>query len=187
MGTSERTGAVVENKLSLQWFIDMKAFMARNPEALQSVMQDEIGFHPEKLKNTYQHWLGNIKDWCISRQLWWGQRIPAWYDAQGNCVVALNEAEANKKYVAQFGEAKPLTQDEDVLDTWFSSWLWPMEVFKGISHPGNADAKYYYPGTTLVTGQDIIFFWVARMIMAGYEYSGKKPFQDCLLYTSRCV
>lgn len=178
VGTSERTGAVVENKLSLQWFIDMKAFMARNPEALQSVMQDEIGFHPEKLKNTYQHWLGNIKDWCISRQLWWGQRIPAWYDAQGNCVVALNEAEANKKYVAQFGEAKPLTQDEDVLDTWFSSWLWPMEVFKGISHPGNADAKYYYPGTTLVTGQDIIFFWVARMIMAGYEYSGKKPFQD---------
>lgn len=178
VGTSERTGAVIESKLSLQWFIDMNTFMQRNPQALQSVMLDDIRFHPEKLKNTYQHWLTNIKDWCISRQLWWGQRIPAWYDAEGNCVVAMHETEAKEKYVARFGTEKPLTQDEDVLDTWFSSWLWPMEVFKGISNPGNDDMNYYYPGTTLVTGQDIIFFWVARMIMAGYEYKGEKPFKD---------
>lgn len=176
VGTSERTGAVIENKLSLQWFIDMNKFMEKNPEVLSSVLNDEINFHPSKLKNTYKYWLENIKDWCISRQLWWGQRIPAWYDEQGNYYVAENlEALHNSRPETRNLQ---LTQDEDVLDTWFSSWLWPMEVFKGISNPGNAEANYYYPSTTLVTGQDIIFFWVARMIMAGYEYENKQPFKD---------
>ena len=182
IGTSERSGAVIESKLSLQWFINMQQFMDKNPETLQSVMNDTIQFHPSKLKNTYSHWLSNIKDWCISRQLWWGQRIPAWYDENGNVYVAATEAEARQlaaKADVTFNiESTILKQDEDVLDTWFSSWLWPMEVFKGISHPGNADAAYYYPSTTLVTGQDIIFFWVARMIMAGYEYAAKPPFKD---------
>ncbi len=179
VGTSERTGAVIESKLSLQWFVDMKQFLDKNPQVLEDVLNDTIQFHPEKLKNTYKHWLSNIKDWCISRQLWWGQRIPAWYDEQGNYVVAATEAEAHQQYEAKYQQtATILHQDEDVLDTWFSSWLWPMEVFKGISNPGNPEAKYYYPSTTLVTGQDIIFFWVARMIMAGYEYEGKKPFKD---------
>ncbi|MCC6761776.1 MAG: valine--tRNA ligase [Chitinophagaceae bacterium] len=182
VGTSERTGAIIESKLSLQWFINMTAFMEKNPQVLEDVLNDTIQFHPEKLKNTYRHWLSNIKDWCISRQLWWGQRIPAWYDADGNYVVAATEQEAETIHQDKFGRPSSvvggLSQDEDVLDTWFSSWLWPMEVFKGISNPGNADAKYYYPSTTLVTGQDIIFFWVARMIMAGYEYEGKRPFKD---------
>lgn len=182
VGTSERTGAIIESKLSLQWFINMTAFMEKNPQVLEDVLNDTIKFYPEKLKNTYRHWLSNIKDWCISRQLWWGQRIPAWYDKEGNFVVAATEQEAEAAYLKQYGRQSSvvggLSQDEDVLDTWFSSWLWPMEVFKGISHPGNADAKYYYPSTTLVTGQDIIFFWVARMIMAGYEYEGKRPFKD---------
>ena len=182
VGTSERTGAVIENKLSLQWFIDMNKFMEKNPEALQSVLSDEITFHPSKLKNTYKYWLENIKDWCISRQLWWGQQIPAWYDENGNCYVAEGKAAAEKLAATQnssfvIGQSS-LVQDEDVLDTWFSSWLWPMEVFKGVSNPGNVEAKYYYPSTTLVTGQDIIFFWVARMIMAGYEFEDKKPFND---------
>ncbi len=176
VGTSQRSGAVIESKLSLQWFIDMKQFMDRNPEALQSVMNDTIKFHPAKTKNTYSHWLENIKDWCISRQLWWGQRIPAWYDENGNYYVAENlDTLHNMKPETRQLELK---QDDDVLDTWFSSWLWPMEVFKGISNPGNPDATYYYPGTTLVTGQDIIFFWVARMIMAGYEYTDQPPFKD---------
>ncbi|MBK7734007.1 MAG: valine--tRNA ligase [Chitinophagaceae bacterium] len=182
IGTSERTGAVIENKLSLQWFIDMKKFMEKNPQVLSSVLSDEINFHPAKLKNTYKYWLENIKDWCISRQLWWGQRIPAWYDEQGNCMVAGTEGEAKKLFAEKFStfniQNSKITQDEDVLDTWFSSWLWPIEVFKGISQKGNADANYYYPTTTLVTGQDIIFFWVARMIMAGYEYENQPPFKD---------
>jgi valyl-tRNA synthetase len=182
VGTSERTGAIIESKLSLQWFINMTAFLEKNPQVLEDVLNDTIQFYPEKLKNTYRHWLSNIKDWCISRQLWWGQRIPAWYDKEGNFVVAGNETEAEAAYQQHIGRpssvAGGLSQDEDVLDTWFSSWLWPMEVFKGISHPGNADVRYYYPSTTLVTGQDIIFFWVARMIMAGYEYEGKRPFKD---------
>jgi valyl-tRNA synthetase len=182
VGTSERTGAIIESKLSLQWFINMTQFLEKNPQVLENVLNDTIQFYPEKLKNTYRHWLSNIKDWCISRQLWWGQRIPAWYDAEGNFVVAATAEEAEAAYQSQFGRPSSvvggLSQDEDVLDTWFSSWLWPMEVFKGISNPGNADAKYYYPSTTLVTGQDIIFFWVARMIMAGYEYEGKRPFKD---------
>ena len=176
VGTSERTGAVIEHRLSLQWFIDMKKFMQKNPATLSAVMEDTIEFHPAKLKNTYSHWLTNIKDWCISRQLWWGQRIPAWYDEAGNVYVAesLEDLHIQQPQTIQL----QLKQDEDVLDTWFSSWLWPMEVFKGISNPGNKDAQYYYPGTTLVTGQDIIFFWIARMIMAGYEYAGKPPFKD---------
>lgn len=182
VGTSERTGAVIENKLSMQWFVDMKQFMDKNPQTLSDVMTDEITFHPAKLKNTYRHWLENIKDWCISRQLWWGQRIPAWYDEQGNYVVAASEEDAKKQWAIKNPQSDianlKLKQDEDVLDTWFSSWLWPMEVFKGISNPGNKDAEYYYPTTTLVTGQDIIFFWVARMIMAGYEYKQVKPFKD---------
>ncbi|HMR93808.1 MAG TPA: valine--tRNA ligase, partial [Chitinophagaceae bacterium] len=180
VGTSERTGAVIENKLSLQWFINMEKFLDQNPQVLQAVMDDTITFYPAKLKNTYSHWLQNIKDWCISRQLWWGQRIPAWYDAAGNCVVAATREEAVKKFSSLYPDTHTgkITQDEDVLDTWFSSWLWPMEVFKGISHPGNKELDYYYPGTTLVTGQDIIFFWVARMIMAGYEYRHLPPFKD---------
>lgn len=179
VGTSERTGAVIESRLSMQWFMNMQSFMQKNPQALSSVMQDEIQFHPSKTKNTYSHWMENIKDWCISRQLWWGQRIPAWYDAEGKCVVAANEASAKEAYKKEFGaDIQNLRQDEDCLDTWFSSWLWPMEVFKGISQPNNAEINYYYPTTTLVTGQDIIFFWVARMIMAGYEYKNELPFKD---------
>ena len=176
VGTSERTGAVIEHRLSLQWFIGMEQFLKKNPQSLSAVMDDTIQFHPAKAKNTYSHWLSNIKDWCISRQLWWGQRIPAWYDEKGNVYVA----ESLEQLHQRNPETKDLvlTQDEDVLDTWFSSWLWPMEVFKGISHPGNQEASYYYPSTTLVTGQDIIFFWVARMIMAGYEFENKPPFKD---------
>ena len=180
VGTSERTGAVIESRLSLQWFMDMKGFINKNPEVLSAVMSDEITFHPAKTKNTYKHWLENIKDWCISRQLWWGQRIPAWYDAKGNVFVAKTAAEALAKAQASNPDLtiNDLFQDEDVLDTWFSSWLWPIEVFKGISNPDNEEINYYYPTTTLVTGQDIIFFWVARMIMAGYEFKHQLPFKD---------
>ncbi len=179
VGTSERTGAVIESRLSLQWFLNMEGFMKKNPDTLHSVMNDTIQFHPSKTKNTYSHWLENIKDWCISRQLWWGQQIPAWYDKEGNFVVAENEEKAKVAYAQKYSDSNPtLQQDEDCLDTWFSSWLWPIEVFKGISHPGNKEIDYYYPTTTLVTGQDIIFFWVARMIMAGYEYKGSVPFKD---------
>jgi valyl-tRNA synthetase len=174
VGTSERTGAVIENRLSLQWFVNMEAFMQKFPDVLDRVKDDTISFHPAKLKNTYTHWLENIKDWCISRQLWWGQRIPAWYDEQGNVFVAATEQEAQQLA----GSGVKIMQDEDVLDTWFSSWLWPMEVFKGISNPGNNHFGYYYPTSTLVTGQDIIFFWVARMIMAAYAFTGKPPFRD---------
>ncbi|MCZ2222858.1 MAG: valine--tRNA ligase [Chitinophagales bacterium] len=180
VGTSERTGAVIESRLSMQWFMNMKEFLQKNPAALNSVMNDEITFHPAKLKNTYKYWLENIKDWCISRQLWWGQRIPAWYDENGNCIVAATKEEAIEKFKIENpkSEIKNITQDEDVLDTWFSSWLWPIEVFKGISNPNNEEINYYYPTTTLVTGQDIIFFWVARMIMAGYEFKQQRPFKD---------
>ena len=181
VGTSERTGAIIESRLSLQWFINMKEFLNRNPKTLAAVMNDEIRFYPEKTKNTYSHWLNNIKDWCISRQLWWGQRIPAWYLPGGEFVVAETAAEAVAEFKKQHNldlSVEELQQDEDCLDTWFSSWLWPMEVFKGISNPGNKDAEYYYPTTTLVTGQDIIFFWVARMIMAGFEYKNERPFKD---------
>jgi valyl-tRNA synthetase len=188
VGTSERTGAIIESRLSMQWFMDMKTFLGKHPETLSAVMNDEIKFHPAKLKNTYNHWLENIKDWCISRQLWWGQQIPAWYDEEGNFVVAETAAEALVKF-KELDSQSPNTnnrqltidnifQDEDCLDTWFSSWLWPMEVFKGISNPNNEEVNYYYPTTTLVTGQDIIFFWVARMIMAGFEFKQQIPFKD---------
>lgn len=169
LGYSQRSGAIVEPRISTQWFLKMNELADK---ALHEVISGNIKIHPEeKFLNTYKYWLENVRDWCISRQLWWGQRIPAWYDDDGQCYVAKDEATA----IEQAG-GKKLRQDEDVLDTWFSSWLWPMEVFKGISNPGNEDINYYYPGAVLVTGQDIIFFWVARMIMAGMEYQQLKPF-----------
>ena len=176
VGTSERTGAVIESRLSLQWFMDMKKFIALNPDIAAAVADEKIKFHPNKAKNTYAHWMDNIKDWCISRQLWWGQQIPAWYDEEGNFYVA-ESLDALHNSQPETRNLK-LTQDEDCLDTWFSSWLWPIEVFKGISNPNNADVNYYYPTTTLVTGQDIIFFWVARMVMAGYAFKQELPFKD---------
>jgi valyl-tRNA synthetase len=177
VGFSERTDAVVESRLSLQWWVSMKAI---SEPALKAVMDDEINFHPAKFKNLYRHWMENIKDWCISRQLWWGHRIPAYYLEDGSFVVAHSLDEAFEKFKIQNSKVtiEDIKQDEDCLDTWFSSWLWPFEVFKGLSDPGNAEVKYYYPTNTLVTAPEIIFFWVARMIMAGYEYQGKKPFSD---------
>ncbi len=177
VGFSERTDAVVESRLSLQWWVSMKAI---SEPALKAVMDDEINFHPAKFKNLYRHWMENIKDWCISRQLWWGHRIPAYYLEDGSFVVAHSLEEAFEKFKSQNSKIKieDIKQDEDCLDTWFSSWLWPFEVFKGLSDPDNAEVKYYYPTNTLVTAPEIIFFWVARMIMAGYEYRGEKPFSD---------
>ena len=173
VGFSERTDAIVEPRLSLQWWVDMKQLAA---PALEAVMTDEINFHPAKFKNLYRHWMENIKDWCISRQLWWGHRIPAWYDNEGNVFVAESIEKVYETYPETKG--KNLHQDNDCLDTWFSSWLWPFEVFKGLSNPNNAEVNYYYPTSTLVTAPEIIFFWVARMIMAGEEYMGKIPFKD---------
>ncbi|HSC38901.1 MAG TPA: class I tRNA ligase family protein, partial [Chitinophagaceae bacterium] len=171
LGYSQRSGAVVEPRISTQWFLKMKE-MAQ--PALEAVVDGHIKIHPgDKFLATYKYWLENVKDWCISRQLWWGQQIPAWYDDKGNCFVAETAEEA----AALAGTGK-LTRDEDVLDTWFSSWLWPMEVFNGITQPGNKELKYYYPGSVLVTGQDIIFFWVARMVMAGMHYENEIPFRD---------
>lgn len=176
IGYSERTDVVVEPRLSLQWWVDMKKISG---PALNAVMDDEIRFYPAKFKNLYRHWMENIKDWCISRQLWWGHRIPAWYDAEGRFVVAESEEKAKEMFNGQFSISNAqLKQDEDCLDTWFSSWLWPFEVFKGYSNPDNEEVKYYYPTNTLVTAPEIIFFWVARMIMAGYEYKGEKPFNE---------
>jgi valyl-tRNA synthetase len=179
VGYSERTDTVVEPRLSLQWWVSMKKI---SEPALKAVMNEEIKFHPAKFKNTYSHWMSNIKDWCISRQLWWGHRIPAWFDEEGNYVVAINEEEAKKEWLVKNTKSEianlKLKQDDGCLDTWFSSWLWPFEVFKGYSNPGNADVRYYYPTNTLVTAPEIIFFWVARMIMAGFEYMGEKPFND---------
>ncbi len=175
VGYSERTGVAIEPKLSMQWFLSMKELAE---PATKAVMEDTIRFVPEKYKNTYRHWMENIKDWCISRQLWWGQRIPAYYLPKGGYVVA----ETAEKALELAREKDPsltaadLRQDEDVLDTWFSSWLWPISVFDGIRNPDNAEIKYYYPTNDLVTGPDIIFFWVARMIMAGYEYRNAAPF-----------
>ena len=172
MGYSQRTNVVAEPKISTQWFVKMSELAE---PALKEVINGNVTIHPgERFLATYKYWLENVKDWCISRQLWWGQQIPAWYDAHGNMFVAETEAEAMKEY----GGEGNLKRDEDVLDTWFSSWLWPIEVFKGISKPGNADIEYYYPTAVLVTGQDIIFFWVARMIMAGMDYLNEKPFSD---------
>ena len=180
VGFSERTNVAIEPKLSMQWFLKMKHFADM---ALPPVMNDEIKFYPAKYKNTYRHWLENIKDWCISRQLWWGHRIPAYYLPQGGFVVAETIEEAVKLAREKSGnaalEAKDLRQDEEALDTWFSSWLWPISLFNGIMQPeGNKEFDYYYPTNDLVTGPDIIFFWVARMIMAGYEYTGKMPFRN---------
>ncbi|MCB0715766.1 MAG: valine--tRNA ligase [Chitinophagaceae bacterium] len=176
VGYSERTNEVVEPRLSLQWWVDMKKIAG---PALQAVMDDEIQFFPAKFKNLYRHWMANIKDWCISRQLWWGHQIPAWYDAEGRFVVAANEHDAKEKFAAQYNLSDVvLQQDEDCLDTWFSSWIWPIEVFKGFSEPDNKEFKYYYPTNTLVTAPEIIFFWVARMIMAGFEYKKEKPFSE---------
>ena len=180
LGYSQRSGAVVEPRISTQWFVKTKEL---GVPALEAVVSGEINIHPgEKFLATYKYWLENVKDWCISRQLWWGQQIPAWYDDQGNMVVAENEYDALQQMQNTYGTVSThggkLRQDEDVLDTWFSSWLWPMEVFKGISDPGNKELDYYYPTKVLVTGQDIIFFWVSRMIMAGMHYKNLKPFND---------
>ena len=179
IGLSERTQAPIEPKLSTQWFVNMEKFMQDHPEALSKVMDDTISIFPAKYKNTYRHWLENIKDWCISRQLWWGHRIPAWYTPQGELIIAENETEALKKAQATNPTltAKDLRQDEDVLDTWFSSWLWPISVFDGFKDSGQEELDYYYPTSDLVTAPDILFFWVARMVMAGYAYKGEKPFQ----------
>jgi valyl-tRNA synthetase len=174
LGYSQRTNVVAEPKISTQWFVKMKDLAQ---PALEEVTSGKISIHPnEKFNATYKYWLENVKDWCISRQLWWGQQIPAWYDGEGNVFVGETEADARKELPAN--DNRPLTRDEDVLDTWFSSWLWPIEVFHGISKPNNEDINYYYPASVLVTGQDIIFFWVARMIMAGMEYMHEKPFSD---------
>ncbi len=179
VGYSERTNVPIEPKLSMQWFLRMQHFADM---ALPPVMNDELKFYPAKYKNTYKNWLENIKDWCISRQLWWGHRIPAYYLPQGGFVVAETPEQALEKAILSTGNDKltaaDLRQDEDCLDTWFSSWLWPLSLFDGINHPGNEEIKYYYPTNDLVTGPDIIFFWVARMIMAGYEYEGKMPFRN---------
>ena len=181
VGFSERTDAVVEPRISTQWFVDMKSFMAKNPEVLSSVMNDEVRFFPEKLKNTYRHWMENVRAWNISRQLWWGHRIPAWYTASGEFEVAASAEEASALFAAKGMTVNPseLEQDPDVLDTWFSSWLWPISVFDGIGEGADrSELDYYYPTQDLVTGPDILFFWVARMVMAGYEFEGKKPFEN---------
>ena len=179
VGYSERTGVAIEPKLSMQWFMSMSEIAK---PATKAVLEDVIRFVPEKYKNTYRHWMENIKDWCISRQLWWGQRIPAYYLPKGGYVVAQTAEEALVLAQQKSGDSSltlaDLRQDEDVLDTWFSSWLWPISVFDGIRNPNNKEINYYYPTNDLVTGPDIIFFWVARMIMAGYEYRGQMPFRN---------
>ncbi len=180
IGRSERTNAVIEPKLSMQWFLKMKEI---SKPALENVMNDSIKLHPAKFKNTYKHWMENVKDWCISRQLWWGHRIPAYYLPDGTYVIAENietayEIAKNKNKSLKLEDIK---QDEDVLDTWFSSWLWPISVFDGINKPGNKDIQYYYPTDDLVTAPEILFFWVARMIISGYEYRKEKPFKNVYL------
>ena len=179
VGFSERSHVAIEPKLAMQWFLSMRHFA---DIALPPVMNDEIKFYPTKYKVTYKNWLENIKDWCISRQLWWGHRIPAYYLPTGGYVVAETPEEALSLAKEKSGDQSltisDLKQDEDALDTWFSSWLWPISLFDGINNPGNEEIKYYYPTADLVTGPDIIFFWVARMIMAGYEYMGDKPFKN---------
>ncbi len=179
VGFSERTNVPIEPKLSMQWFLKMEHLAQI---ALGPVMRDEIRFYPPKFKNTYRHWMENIKDWCISRQLWWGHRIPAYFLPEGGYVVAETAEKALALAKERSGDPNltlsDLRQDEDVLDTWFSSWLWPISLFDGINNPDNEEINYYYPTSDLVTGPDIIFFWVARMIMAGYEYRGEKPFKN---------
>ncbi len=190
IGRSERTNSVVEPKLSLQWFVKMKEISVRAKDA---VANDEIKLHPAKFKNTYSYWMDNVRDWCISRQLWWGHRIPAWYDKDGNFVVAENEEQALKQFRIKNSKLRieDIRQDEDVLDTWASSWLWPMAVFDGfkddyfvdgkIEASKNKDLNYFYPTKVLVTAPEILFFWVARMIIAGFEYMDEKPFEDVYL------
>ena len=187
LGYSQRTNSVAEPKISTQWFVKMKGLAK---PALEEVISGNINIHPrDKFTATYKYWLENVKDWCISRQLWWGQQIPAWYDEEGNVFVAETEEDARKAISYQQSamskeeawlkaQSSKLTRDEDVLDTWFSSWLWPIEVFNGITEPNNNEINYYYPTSVLVTGQDIIFFWVARMIMAGMEYMHERPFSN---------
>lgn len=182
VGHSERTDAVIEPKLSTQWFVKMEELVK---PAYENVMNDNIKLIPPKFKNTYKHWMENVRDWCISRQLWWGQRIPAYFLPNGEFVVAQNTEEALKLAKEKTGnqdlKAEDLKQDEDVLDTWFSSWLWPISVFDGFKDPDNEDFNYYYPTNDLVTGPDILFFWVARMIIAGYEFKGELPFKNVYL------
>jgi valyl-tRNA synthetase len=178
LGYSQRTNVVAEPKISTQWFVKMKELAQ---PALEAVTSGNVTIHPgEKFAATYKYWLENVKDWCISRQLWWGQQIPAWYDEDGNVYVAESEEEITEQLRNQNSKFKiqNLKRDDDVLDTWFSAWLWPIEVFNGITEPNNKDINYYYPTSVLVTGQDIIFFWVARMIMAGMEYMQVRPFSD---------
>ena len=181
VGFSERTDVVIEPKLSMQWFLKMEELAQ---PALKAVMEDDIKLYPAKFKNTYRHWMENVKDWCISRQLWWGHRIPAYFLPKGGFVVALTKEEAYEKALKTVDY--PLTiddlrQDEDCLDTWFSSWLWPISVFNGINQPENEDIRYYYPTNDLVTAPEILFFWVARMIIAGYEYENEMPFKNVYL------
>ena len=180
VGYSERTDVPIEPKLSLQWFVNMKELAE---PALNAVMDGEVKFHPDNLKNTYRHWMENVQDWCISRQLWWGHRIPAWYYGKGenDYVIAKTIDEAIKLATEKSGKTiseSDLKQDDDVLDTWFSSWLWPISSFNGLTQPNNPEINYYYPTNDLVTAPEIMFFWVARMIMAGYEYMGKAPFKN---------
>jgi valyl-tRNA synthetase len=182
IGRSERTNSVIEPRLSLQWFLKMKELSV---PALDAVMKDDVQIHPSKFKNLYKHWMDNVRDWCISRQLWWGHRIPAWYYNNNEFVVAegVGEALILARKVTGNGalSESDLHQDEDVLDTWFSSWLWPITSFDGINNPGNADINYYYPTNDLITAPEILFFWVARMIIAGYEYRDAKPFSNVYL------
>ena len=181
VGFSERTNVPIEPKLSMQWFLKMEELAK---PALDAVMSDEIQLVPPKFKNTYRHWMENVKDWCISRQLWWGHRIPAYFLPKGGVVVAESKEEAYQKALSIVNyplSIDDLRQDEDVLDTWFSSWLWPISVFDGINYPDNKDISYYYPTSDLVTGPDILFFWVARMIISGYEYRQKPCFKNVYL------
>lgn len=181
VGYSERTNVVIEPRISMQWWCNMEKLAE---PALAAVMEEQIKFFPDKFKNLYRHWMTNIKDWCISRQLWWGQRIPAWYDKDNNIYVGETAEEAAAQYVAKYGGtieeavSTKLCQESDVFDTWFSAWLWPMQVFGWNGNPDSEELSYYYPTKTLVTGPDIIFFWVARMVMAGYEYKQQKPFDQ---------
>ncbi len=183
VGFSERTGEVIEPKLSMQWFLSMKEICK---PALEAVLDGSVNLIPGNFVNTYRHWMENVKDWCLSRQLWWGQRIPAWYAPDGRVTAAITPAEAATKLNVGQNEKEWVTpemlvQEEDVLDTWASSWLWPIEVFKGLSQPDNEEFNYYYPTNDLVTAPEILFFWVARMIIAGYEYTDKKPFDNVYL------
>jgi valyl-tRNA synthetase len=182
VGRSERTNAVIEPKLSVQWFLKMKDI---SQPALKAVLEGEVQLHPSKFRNLYRHWMENVRDWCISRQLWWGHRIPCWYYGDNEYIVAADSNEALLLARTKSGnnslQLSDLRQDEDVLDTWFSSWLWPIVSFDGINDPENKDLKYYYPTNDLITAPEILFFWVARMIIAGYEYRGVKPFNNVYL------